>query len=570
MGLGTSMYTALSGLTANTQILSVTGNNIANVNTTAYKRSQISFETQIARTYKSGSAPSDSLGGTNPAQIGLGVSMAATRKDFTSGTPQPTGISTNMALDGNGFFIVEQNGSRFYTRDGGFVLDRDFNLVNPSSGAMVMGYPIDDDYNIVEGVFQPINIPIGTMTIAEKTNKVNLSGNLDVGGEVGSKGSVIETQVMYSDATHTTIATATDSLASLYKEDGTKMFTDGDVITLEGITRGGASVQKMTFEVGATNTTGSDGCGETLEDLMKFFEKSLGIETTLGGAGVTLDSGKMVVTSNFGEGNAFKIEDGSVVVNKGVSPTVPFTMTQTQDAVGESSKTSFVVYDSLGNEMKVNVTFVLDSKDNSGSTWRFYATCNDDTDVDIKVGNGTIQFDNNGQYLGATNGQLILDRDGTGAITPQTIDLAFDSPNGQLTSLQDKNSQVSMILQDGSPLGTLEDFTVSADGVITGVFSNSLLRNLGKVPLAMFANNEGLLELGGNMYRATTNSGTPIIVSPTSGGSGKLIGRAIEGSNVDLAEEFLNMINASTGFSANSRVMSTSSQMIQELLSNVR
>ncbi|QDU33174.1 Flagellar hook protein FlgE [Poriferisphaera corsica] len=570
MGLGTSMYTALSGLTSNSQLLSVSGNNISNVNTTAFKRTQVSFETQISTTLKSGSSPTDSLGGTNPVQLGLGVRMGSTRKDFTSGTPQPTGISTNMAIDGNGFFIVEQNGSRFFTRDGGFVLDRDFNLVSPSSGALVQGYPIDNDYNIVEGVFQPINIPIGVMTIAEKTENVNLSGNLNVGGDIGTQGSTHESQVMYSDAAGTTIATETTPLDSLYKADGTKMFNVGDVITIEGVTRGGATVTKMTFEVGATNTTDSDTNGTTLQEYMDFMQGSLGIDTTQTGAGVTLNAGKLTVTGNYGTGNEYRIEDGNIIVNKGASPTVPFDMSITEHAVGESSKTSFIVYDSLGNELKVNMTYVLESRDDSGSTWRFYAQSDQDTDIDTVIGTGTIQFDNNGQYIGAADAEIILNRDGTGAETPQSINLNFNAPNGQITSLQSTAGQVSMILQDGSALGTLEDFTVSANGVITGVFSNSLLRNLGQIPLAMFANNEGLEELGGNLYRASTNSGTPIMVAPTSGGSGKVIGRAVEGSNVDLAEEFLNMINASTGFSANSRVMSTSNSMMQELLSTIR
>ncbi|QQE11196.1 flagellar hook-basal body complex protein [Planctomycetota bacterium] len=570
MGLGTSMYTALSGLTANSQLLTVTGNNISNVNTTAFKRSQVSFETQISTTLRSGSAPSEMHGGTNPMQIGLGTKMGSTRTVFTSGTPQPTGVSTNMAIDGNGFFVVQLNGSRFFTRDGGFVLDSNFDLVTPSAGGQVMGYPIDADFNIVEGVMQPINIPIGVMTIAEKTQNVNLSGNLNVGGDVGSAGSVHETQPMYSDATGTTLADPTTPLDSLYNADGTKLFDIGDVVTMEGPTRGGATVTTMTFEVGGTNTTNSDANGTTLQEYMDFMQGSLGIDPTVDSAGVTLNAGKLTVTSNFGSGNAYRIEDGDIIVNKGNSPSVPFDLSKTQDAIGESSKTSYVVYDSLGNEMKINMTFVLDTKDDSGSIWRFYATSDQDTDVDTVIGNGVIQFDNNGQYIGASDAELILNRDGTGAETPQSIKLAFDAPNGQLTSLQDTAGQVSMILQDGSALGTLEDFTVSGDGIITGVFSNSLLRPLGQVPLAMFANNEGLEQQGGNLYRASTNSGTPILVSPTTGGAGSVIGRAIEGSNVDLAEEFLSMINASTGFSANSRVMSTSNEMMQELLTSIR
>src|SRR5690606_1529965 len=101
----------------------------------------------------------------------------------------------------------------------------------------------------------------------------------------------------------------------------------------------------------------------------------------------------------------------------------------------------------------------------------------------------------------------------------------------------------------------LEDFTISEDGTITGIFSNSLLRTLGRIPLAMFANNEGLQEMGGNLYRPTVNSGIATMVSATTGGSGKIVGRALELSNVELSDEFVNLISASTGFSASSRVV---------------
>ncbi|WP_432799462.1 flagellar hook protein FlgE [Poriferisphaera sp. WC338] len=572
MGLGTSLYTSLSGLTASTHMLSVAGNNIANVNTTAYKRSQITFETQISQTLKSGSSPTDILGGTNPAQVGLGVRLGSIQKNFESGTPQPTGVSTNMAIDGNGFFIVENNGSRFFTRDGSFVLDRNFNLVMPSSGSRVMGYPIDDEFNVIEGVLQPLNIPIGIMTISEQTNNVNLSGNLNAGGDIGTRGSIIETQQMFSDAAATTDAVPGTALTSLFRADGTPLFATGDIISLEGATKGGAQVTTMKFEVGGAITAdGVDDSGTTLQDLMDFFQHSMGVDTVApDGAGVSLSGGVMTITGNYGEGNDLEIEDGNVVVNKGASPSIPFALSKTQSADGESSKTSFVVYDSLGNPLKTSITMVLEEKSDAGTRWRFYANSNEDTDVDTVIGTGTLLFDNQGQILGANDAQLIFNRDGTGAETPQAVNLLFDAPNGQITALQDDRDQISMILQDGSALGTLEDFTVSQDGSITGSFSNSLLRNLGRVPLAMFANNPGLVDVGGNTYRPSTNSGIPVIVSPTTGGSGKVIGRAVEASNVDVAEEFLNLINANTGFSANSRVISTTNQMIQELLSTVR
>src|SRR5690606_30234985 len=120
MGLTTSMFSGLSGLAMNSQMLTVAGNNISNVTTNAFKRTRVTFETQISQTLSAGSAPSADLGGTNPLQVGYGTRMGSIRRDFSSGGLQPTGVSTDMAIEGNGFFTVNVAGSRFYTRDGGF------------------------------------------------------------------------------------------------------------------------------------------------------------------------------------------------------------------------------------------------------------------------------------------------------------------------------------------------------------------------------------------------------------------------------------------------------------------
>ncbi len=124
--------------------------------------------------------------------------------------------------------------------------------------------------------------------------------------------------------------------------------------------------------------------------------------------------------------------------------------------------------------------------------------------------------------------------------------------------------------QDGSPIGTLEDFTVSQDGTVQGIFSNSLVRTLGRVVLASFSNPQGLEEVGSNLFDVTTNSGAAQVGTASQGGLGRIVGSALEQSNVDLSSEFTDMIAATTSFSANSRMLSTSDRLIQELLSTIR
>jgi flagellar hook protein FlgE len=571
------MFSGLTGLNASSQTIGVAGNNIANVNTTSFKRSQAHFETQVSQTLKNGSAPSQGLGGTNPAQIGLGTRLAAITRDFSDGGLQPTGVATHAAIEGSGFFVVEKGGAQRFTRDGTFQLDRDFNLVT-NNGGRVQGYGVDSTFNVIEGLLQDINIPLGVLTIAQATRNVNMGGNLNTAGDVATLGSIIESQPMYSDAAATTPATAATPLTSVFNALGGAAFPAGAVLTVDEVTRGGAELPARTFEVGASNTTGSDGFGTTLGDFTAFLEDILGIDTAQPGTpGVSINaSGQVVVESNTGTANQILIDPGNIIANTGPGAnSQPFNLPWdlAQEANGESIRTNFIAYDSLGNPMSIDLTVVQEDQNSTGTEWRFYIHSDDDTDLNKFISTGTLQFDTNGQFVLAQGNSFVIDRTDTGSLDPQTITLQFTDPNGtlgSLTALSGQNTQVNSLRQDGTAIGTLEDFSIAEDGTITGVFSNSLLRDLGRIPLAMFSNEAGLQEVGGNLYTNTSNSGTPQIVNAGTGGSGRTIGRALELSNVDLAQEFISLISAQTGFSANSRIISTSDQMIQELLATIR
>lgn len=577
MSITRAMFSGLTGLNANSQIIGVAGNNIANVNTTSFKRSQAHFETQVSQTLKNGSAPSQGLGGTNPAQAGLGTRLAAITRDFSDGGLQPTGVSTHAAVEGAGFFIVEKAGSQRYTRDGTFQLDRDFNLVN-NNGGRVQGFGVDSDFAVVEGLLQDVNIPLGVLTIAQATQNVNIGGNLNAAGDVAINGGIVVSEALYSNPAATVPAVAGDLLTGLVGADLSARFPAGAVLTVGNVTRGGSTLPSRTFEVGPANTTNSDANGTTLGDFLTFVQDILGIDTTQANApGVTINAlGQVVIESNTGTANEIAIEPGDIIANSGGVNTQPFSSpwTITQEADGESVRTNFIAYDSLGNNMSIDMTVVLEDKNSTGTRWRFYMHSNDDSDLNKYLSNGTLSFDTNGQFTIAQGGSFVIDRTNTGALDPQSVTLHFTDPNGTLGSLTalsgQEVSQVNSLRQDGTPIGTLEDFSIAEDGTITGVFSNSLLRDLGRIPLAMFSNEAGLIEVGGNLYANASNSGSPQIVNPGTGGSGRTIGRALELSNVDLAQEFISLISAQTGFSANSRIISTSDQMIQELLSTIR
>ena len=567
MGLFNAFYTSLSGLNANSHTISVTGNNIANMNTTGFKASQTVFETEISQNLDSGSAPTGQSGGTNPTQVGLGVRLASVSRDFTPGALQLTGSNTDLAIDGNGFFVVNADGQTLYTRAGAFQRNRQ-SMLTTANGALVQGYGVDADFNVVDGVLQDISIPIGSMTIAETTADVRFTGNLNAAGDVAANASQVESATLYSNAAGTIPAVIGDNLVNLFDATGAALFNNGDVVHLTDMTRGGATITEKTFEVGAVNTTGSDGFGTTLTQFLDFFEDILGIDPTVSG-GVTLNAGKIVVDGNSGAHNDIDIIDTGIYVNTPTGVT-PFAFTKLQDSDGESVRTRFEVYDSLGVPRAIDLTMVLEQVNNTGTTWRFYAHSEDDSDLATVLGSGTATFGTNGSILAVAGQNITLDLNATGAGTPQQISLTFDDPNLGLSSLAGSSSQISMTSQDGSPMGTLEDFSVQTDGTIVGQFSNGLLRNLGRVVLATFVNAGGLSEVSVSQFEATPASGGALIVTPGAGSSGRIVGEALELSNVDITEEFISLVAASTGFSANSRVFSTNDQLIQELLATVR
>lgn len=568
MGLSSSLFTGLSGLDVNQTRLNVVGNNIANANTTAFKSSRAIFNPQFYVTDQNGTAPTTNFGGTNPSQIGLGAVLGAVQKDFTPGAIQTTGHDTDMAIDGAGFFIVKGN-EQLYTRDGSFTLNSANQLVS-GSGDFVQGFAVDANGNIATGALTDVTIPLGATTTAKATTTATMQGNLDASGTPAAGASVLVSQDLTTvgGAAAPTTATLLTDLASS-SASATPLFSAGQNITLAG-TKGGRTLPSTTLAVTATST---------VQDLMTFMQQGMGIDTGVPTtnpppgisvvAGAAPNSIDLAVTGNTGLQNALEIPPSSLVTSGGGSPFQFQDGTAngfTSNPTGESVHTSFQAYDSLGTPIDVDVTAVLETQANTGNTWRFYVDSPDNKTGGLAIGNGTLTFDNNGRLINSTGTTISVDRTGTGAATPLSFSLNFND----MTQLTGQQSTLVMSQQDGSSIGTLTSFSVGNNGVISGAYTNGQTRTLGQVALANFSNPQGLDDRGGNLFAAGANSGTPMITSPTSLGTGQLRGGALEQSNVDLSTEFVNMIVASTGFSAASRVITTSNQLIQELLNSSR
>ncbi len=240
------------------------------------------------------------------------------------------------------------------------------------------------------------------------------------------------------------------------------------------------------------------------------------------------------------------------------------------NATGESVTMTSTVYDSLGTPRQVQLTFVFEgSSANGPNTWRYFAESVEDSDRDRIVGSGTVTFSSNGQFLttGRASEMVSIDLQpdpmSPGGVTTPFL---FEVDLSRLTGFATTTSEVHMVDQDGFPSGTLRQFAFGADGLITGVFSNGLTRTLGQVALANFANPNGLESEGDNLFRAAPNSGVAQIGTAGAFGRGTVRSGFLEESNVDLAEQFTDLIIGQRAFQANARTITVSDEMLQELV----
>ncbi len=563
MSLTSAMLVGFTGIQSNTVGVDTVGDNLANVNTTAFKTQRVTFETQLYRTISAGEGPQEVTGGTLPFQIGSGSTVSSIQRNFAQGGLGATGLTNDLALDGDGYFILEDpSRAHVYTRDGSFLLDADQRMVS-ASGAPVQVFSADAEGNIDTSALTDLIIPIGSFSDAVETSNVLMDGRLDTENtNIASAGAIVASQALVTDGG--AVASASTALTSLVNIDGVPLFAAGDELAISA-SRGGVTISASTFVVGTT--------GSTLGDLAQHMQSVLGINTdpaTGGAPGVTIASepdplaGSIVISSNLGEINAIAMHGASIVNNTNTAMPSPFSFNTVQDPLGGGVTTTLRVFDSLGNDVDVRVRAVLESKSENGSTWRFYAESTDDSDLSPLIGTGTITFDTNGGFVGATGTNLTIDRAGSGAASPLEFTLDFSELTG--TTGPNGASQLIMDSQDGTPAGILMDHRIEEDGTVVGLYSNDTEQVLAQVALATFVNDEGLTALSDNTFVEGPNSGAADIRAPRTGTAGRIVSGALEQSNVDIAREFINLITSSTGISSASRVVRVADDLLQELL----
>jgi len=324
-----------------------------------------------------------------------------------------------------------------------------------------------------------------------------------------------------------------------------------------------------------------------VQDLLDFMQQANGIQTAINdpqnpipgsvdnipgesgtiSPGFSINNGKIRVVSNNGvdesvgiDLSAFKLTDTA-----GNLATPDLAFGSVQDAKGQSAVADFIAYDTLGIPVNVRVTAVLQSVSDSSTTYRWFADSADNsplTGSEIAVGTGLVTFDGQGNLIGTSNNTVTVQRRNIPSSDPLSFDLDFS----QVSGLSVPTSQLSAARQDGSPAGTLSSFIIGEDGTLRGVFTSGVTRDLGQIRMAKFANPDGLVQQGQNMFSQGVNSGLPIEGDPGTQGIGSIVSGAVELSNTDIGKNLIELVLATTQYRGNARVISTAQQMLDELL----
>jgi flagellar hook protein FlgE len=558
------MNTSVNALALNETAISVIGNNIANANTDGFKASTALFATQLSQTISAGSAPSSTNGGTNPQQIGLGAGLAEIEGNFTQGGITNTSNPSNLAIQGNGFFVLNTSSGTAYTRDGDFSLNANNQLVT-ASGADVQGYGVDGSFHLNTTQLQNLTIPLGNLSVAEQTTNLSIQGALIPTGTVATQGAQLFSDTLGDAGNSDADATASTLLTNLENPPGTTLgIKAGDVLQFTPQV-GGATLSPVTLDVTSTTTLG---------DLTSAMDGALGIQSgngvpndpnkqpAAGQPGVNVVNGQIQIVGNMGTVNNISFEAGDLTDN---GSTLPINFTQAESANGTSTSTNFVVYDSLGTPITVDMTAVLQSTAPGATTYRYFFTSPNNGGPSTALGTGTIVFGSSGQVVSGGTASFSVDRSGTAAVSPMTVTANLNGISGIASATA--GSSLTLASQNGAAPGTLSSYAIDANGIISGTFSNGAIETLGQVVLATFTNNQGLVANGDSTYSVGTNSGPAIVSQPNSSGAGSLKAGAVEQSNTDIGSSLVDLITVSTNYQGAARVISVADQLINDLLS---
>jgi flagellar hook protein FlgE len=497
-----SLFAGVSGLRIHQTRMDVIGNNIANINTNGFKAGRVTFQDVLSQTIQGARAPeAEGKGGVNPMQVGLGATIGSIDTLFAQGNLQSTGKATDLAIQGDGFFVLSDGARVYYTRDGAFDVSADGSLVHAGTGMRVQGWQADANGNV--DTTQPLGsivIPLGQQIAPKATTTASFAGNLNSAVDAGGAWS--------------TTVTVFDSLGNSH--DVTVTFTKSNynaaTSSLDDVS-GVSSIRVTNAQAGKTfNVWWDSGTNEV-------------VATDDGGT----TTYRISATSPLGSTTTFNFSSIGLVftVDAGTNLT------------------------SLGTSLATSKTVV-----GRANTWDWVAAVQGTSG--LTGNNGQVLFTSSGAFSSSTGGPITWTPSGAAALSI--------TPDFSTITQYAGASTVGPSGQDGYATGSLDSFNINSAGIITGVYSNGRNLTLGQIATARFANPGGLMKAGSNLYQESPNSGVPQVGMPDSGGRGPIFTGALEMSNVDLAQEFTNMIIAQRGFQANSRIITTADEMLQDMI----
>ncbi len=635
-----SLFAGVAGLRNHQVRMNVIGNNISNINTIGFKSGRSIFQEALVQSLRGAGRPSAVSGGTNPVQLGLGMNVASIDNLFTQGGLELTGQITDLAIQGNGFFILSDGNQKFYSRAGAFGFDANSNLVNPSNGLYVQGKMAAGDGTIpATATVGNITLPFGQQDPANATTRVEYGNNLDASatradasikpGSIPSNNIAQVSGTARDGAGGTHVITIIGAQATRAQQSGVH-----DTTLIPGALTGNETLADVGVTDASDFSVSVDGNGfvditgltvnSTVNELVSNLDLVDGIDAQLVGGQIQVTRTKAgaaynMVTNVAGAGDIANIMFGAAAgtqfqVNNGADNTfsasdeftpsvggspvtstlgisvnqntglatgvtglggggVTITSSDTGLTPGTATivtadtekSTSITVFDSLGGTHTMLTNFI---KSNEPNKWYWQVSMGGGETIQ-SGGTGTVTFNNDGsllrwQYDGGADHLTFDPNNGAGQ---SQVDL-YAGDSGEFNGLTgfSNTETVAAINQDGYGMGILDKISIDPTGLIIGIFSNGVSRNLAQIELADFNNEQGLLKAGESLYQTSANSGEGIEGIAGETVAATISSGALESANVDLAQEFTNMIIAQRGFQSNARVITTSDNMLDELV----
>lgn len=560
-----SLYSGVAGLKTHQTRMDVIGNNIANVNTTAYKSSSMTFSELMSQTTQkaSGANATTGVGGTNAKQIGLGVKAGAINTAITTqGSAQSTGNPFDIMITGDNFFVVSNGSENFFTRDGSFYVDGAGNLAMTSTGYNVMGWGVDETTgNIKQDTVTALRImSAANMTYPpEATTKANISGILDENDKdvTSANGKTVNLNFFdargYSYTAKFTFKQSGGDKTNEYSMELNKILdSTGAEIDISKLKFGNRSQQKMETKV-TLNTDAYKWDGKVLKT-------KDGTTEVANLADIFNQDGSLITPQDDAAAQKQQKALDAIAKAYGYEGSTDEFLNLYITSTANKDK-QLTIQDLLGNMMAGKTTDVLPA-DGSAITMegRYFegttVVFNKDTGKLESVGGSTTNLGINAAFS-----QL------GGNFSDITIDLSeCTNYDNKGTSTIGATSGDLDGLGTGRRLGDMIGVSIQKDGMIYASYDNGMTKLLGQIATAAFANASGLEKEGDNLYSATLNSGEfdGIGVDITAGG-GYMSPGQLEMSNVDLSSEFTEMITTQRGFQANSRIITVSDTLLEEL-----